>query len=64
MTVYLCVNDFMTADTYYNNNYNNTTYNSTIIEISSFISLILHKFIIEYKLYKLFTSIKIFNRKI
>lgn len=75
MTVYLCVNDFIRkynctqfnnfidANNYYENNYENSTNNSTMIYISNLIPFIFHKFIIEYKLYKLFISAEIFNNK-
>jgi len=51
-------NNFIDGNNYYENNYKI----SSMIYISNLVPFIFYKFIIEYKLYKLFTFAEIFNK--
>lgn len=52
-------NNFIEANKYYNENYKNNW--SSMISINIFIPLFLHKYILQYKLAKLFINVNIDN---
>jgi hypothetical protein len=51
-------NNFIEADNYYKNKYNNNNY-STMISVFKYLPLFIQKFIIDYKLKNLFVKFKI-----